>query len=84
MVHALAEQELVTRERDAIDQRQVRISLSERGRRAVEEEHERMGRLMDARIALLDPSDQEAITRALPALERLLGTESHPCQRKDS
>lgn len=74
MVHALAEHDLITRERDGLDHRQVWISLSERGRGAVAHEHGRMRQIVLARLEQLGPEDQQTIAAAVPALERLLQT----------
>lgn len=82
MVHALAAHDLVARERDGADQRQVWISLSERGRAAVEDERARMRAVFLGRFEQLDEADQERIAQAIPALERLLAVEPQPCQRK--
>lgn len=84
MVHALAEHDLVSRARDGADQRQVWISLSETGRRAVEDERGRVMAVFLARFRQLPPEDREVIERAIPALERLLATDPPPCPRKDS
>lgn len=84
MVHALAEHDLVTRDRDGADQRQVWIALSERGREAVEAERRRMREVLLARLAQLSDEDREQIARAIPALERLLAADPTPCHRKDT
>jgi DNA-binding MarR family transcriptional regulator len=84
MVHALAEHDLVVRARDGADQRQVWISLSETGRRAVDGERRRVMAVFLARFRQLPPEDRDAIERAIPALERLLAADPHPCQRKDT
>jgi DNA-binding MarR family transcriptional regulator len=84
MVHALAEHDLVARKRDGADQRQVWISLSDRGRTAVEDERGRMRALFLARFEQLDEGDKELIARAVPALERLLAADPHACPRKDT
>lgn len=84
MVHALAEHHLVARARDGADQRQVWISLSERGRQAVEDERGRMRALILARFEQLDEPDRERIANAIPALERMLATEASACPRKDT
>jgi DNA-binding MarR family transcriptional regulator len=84
MVHALAELDLVRRERDEADQRQVWISLSERGQRAVGLERGRMTDVLLHRFRQLDRDDQARIAQAVPALERLLQSEPRPCgTRKD-
>ena len=84
MVHALAEHNLVSRARDGADQRQVWISLSDEGRRAVDDERKRMRGVLFARLEQLDTEDRETILNAIPALERLLDTEAPPCARKDT
>jgi DNA-binding MarR family transcriptional regulator len=84
MVRALAEHDLVSRERDGVDQRQVWISLSARGRQAVADERGRMREVVLARVARLDTADRDAIARAIPAFERLLETHPHACHRKDT
>ena len=86
MVRALAEHQLVTRERDGADQRQVWISLTERGREAVEDERARMREVFLVRFEQLDESDQALIASAVPALERLLEVHPSPCHQnqKDS
>ncbi len=82
MVHALAEHGLINRERDAEDQRVVWISLSESGRRAVADERRRWRALFLHRFNQLSPADQDAIARAIPALERLVDTDR--CEKEGS
>ena len=72
MIHALAERDLVTRERDESDQRVVWLELSATGRTAVEEERRRMREVFLRRFEQLGEDDRQRIAAAIPALQRLL------------
>ena len=84
MVRRLVEHGFVTRERDPADQRIVWITVAEEGRRALEAEHARWRSVFLHRFEQLEPHDQQLISDALPAFERLLATARHSCSRKDS
>ena len=83
MVRSLSEGGLVRRERDDADQRIVWLTLSDEGRRVVEDERRRWRAVFLQRFERLDAADQRLIADAVPALERLLGTEPYACTRKD-
>lgn len=79
MVRRLVEQGMVERARDADDQRVVWLAITDAGREVVEEERRRWREVFLQRFEQLDPDDQRLIAEAIPALERLLDTDPHPC-----
>ncbi len=79
MVRRLVEQGMVERARDTDDQRVVWLTITDAGREVVEEERRRWREVFLKRFEQLDPEDQRLIAEAIPALERLLDTDSHPC-----
>ena len=71
MIHALADRDLITRERAADDQRVVWIDLSDTGRTALEEERRRLREVFLRRFEHLGEDDRQRIAAAIPALQRL-------------
>jgi DNA-binding MarR family transcriptional regulator len=63
---------LIERESDPADGRVVLVSVSPHGKRLMERSRRRKTAYLARGLELLDPSDREALARALPALERLL------------
>ena len=80
MVRSLVDEGLVERERDADDQRVVRLTITDIGRRTVEDERRAWRDVFLARFTQLSDLDQQAIIDAVPALERLLATD--PCRKE--
>ena len=74
LVKRLEEQGLVARGRDAADGRVALISLTGAGAAALDEFRRRSRGALAERLAGLAPEDREAVSRALPAIARLLET----------
>ncbi len=68
----LDERGLIVRTPDPEDARSVRVSLSPRGHRVLEDVRSRRTALLDARLARLTPQQRAALVAALPALEALV------------
>jgi DNA-binding MarR family transcriptional regulator len=83
MVRSLAEHKLVSRERDAVDQRVVWITLSESGRTLLDSERREWQKIFQHRFEQLTFEDQALIRNALPAFEHLLDTEPISIQEKE-
>jgi hypothetical protein len=71
VVNGLEEIGLVQRIRDTSDGRAIRVSLTERGRDALQDSGRREAGLLDQLIAELPGADREVILAAIPALGRL-------------
>lgn len=72
---------LVTRGPDAHDARVVLVSLTPNGRNVLTEANRRRNSILAAQFAGLSAADREAITTAIPALDRLSSALSKPNQR---
>jgi len=71
IVKRLAAQEVVARRPHEEDGRVVLVDLTPAGRAAMEVFRESRIDALQARLAILDPEDRDAISNALPALQRL-------------
>lgn len=76
IVATLEQRQLVERTDDPNDRRCSLISLSPAGRDLLDEMRAAARGFISAHLSQLDPDDVAALERALPALERLLGTET--------
>ena len=72
-VAALVERELVLRQDDPSDGRQVILSLTDEGRRTLRAIRRRRDAWMSSRVSLLTPEEQEVLTRATEILTRVAG-----------
>ena len=72
-VAALVERELVSRQDDPSDGRQVILSLTDDGRRTLRAIRRRRDAWMSSRVSLLTPEEQEVLTRATEILTRVAG-----------
>lgn len=72
-VAALVERELVSRQDDPSDGRQVILSLTDEGRRTLRAIRRRRDAWMSSRVSLLTPEEQEVLTRATEILTRVAG-----------
>ena len=70
-VAALVERELVLRQDDPSDGRQVILSLTDEGRRTLRAIRRRRDAWMSSRVSLLTPEEQEVLTRATEILTRV-------------
>jgi DNA-binding MarR family transcriptional regulator len=73
IVGRLEQEGLVVREPDPADGRVARVRLSPSGRRLMERSRSRKTAYLARRLESLSPEDREALRRALPVLERILG-----------
>ena len=73
IVAKLEEQGLLVRELDDRDRRVARVTTTAAGDAFLKQSRSRRNEFLDARLAELSADDLEAITRALPAIERLAG-----------
>ncbi|GGC86600.1 hypothetical protein GCM10011512_11850 [Tersicoccus solisilvae] len=73
LVSRLEKAGLVQRTSDPDDARAVRVRLTERGRETLEGVNGRRNAYLARRLARLDAADRQALSRAVPALERLVG-----------
>lgn len=69
----LEERGLVVRTVDAADRRVARLAITESGRRLLEETRSRRDAYLAERLQALPAAELEALTHALPILERLVG-----------
>lgn len=76
LVAGLEERGLAERRRDSEDRRRSVITLSREGERLLADMRAAGMSWLAARLDTLDGSDRRAVRDALPALERLLGTET--------
>lgn len=72
-VAALVERELVSRQDDPSDGRQVILSLTDEGRRTLRAIRRRRDAWMSSRVSLLTLEEQEVLTRATEILTRVAG-----------
>ncbi len=72
-VAALVERELVSRQDDPSDGRQVILSLTDDGRRTLRAIRRRRDAWMSSRVSVLTPEEQEVLTRATEILTRVAG-----------
>jgi len=72
-VAALVERELVLRQDDPSDGRQVILSLTDEGRRTLRAIRRRRDAWMSSRVSLLTPEEQEVLARATEILTRVAG-----------
>jgi DNA-binding MarR family transcriptional regulator len=72
LVDRLTSQGLVRRHPSATDRRWVLVEITDTGRDALAERLQRRVDYLDDLLAALSAADRTAITRALPALERLI------------
>jgi len=71
IVHALANQKLVTKSADPADARSIRIAATLRGKRALLAGRRRRLQALAEAIARLPAADQAALRRALPILAKI-------------
>lgn len=71
MLVKLAEDGLVTRDRDPASRRRMRLELTDKGRAAIERVRETLFARLTTRLEGLTPEARRAVDAALPALERL-------------
>lgn len=69
----LEERGLVVRTVDATDRRVARLAITESGRRLLEETRSRRDAYLAERLQALSATELDALTQALPILERLVG-----------
>ena len=72
MLVKLAQENLVTRERDPASRRRMQLLLTERGERVMAAVRQTVFAKVEARLAQLDAGARADLERALPALEVLL------------
>ncbi len=72
-VAALAERDLVSRQDDPSDGRQVIVALTEEGRRTMQATRRKRDAWMSSRILLLSPEEQAVLARATEILTRVAG-----------
>jgi DNA-binding MarR family transcriptional regulator len=71
MLVKLAQENLVTRERDPASRRRMQLQLTEKGMRVMQAVRAGVFAGMDARLAQLDETARADLERAMPALELL-------------
>ena len=71
MLVKLAQENLVTRERDPASRRRMQLQLTERGQRVMAAVRESVFARVEARLSLLDAGSRADLERAMPALELL-------------
>jgi DNA-binding MarR family transcriptional regulator len=69
----LEEGGLVVRSVDPVDRRVAHLAITDAGRRLLEKTRSRRDAYLATRLRALAPDELEALTRALPIFERLLG-----------
>jgi DNA-binding MarR family transcriptional regulator len=75
LVNRLAEAGYAERVPDPTDRRATLVRITAAGRAALAERHAQRAAVLRARMAVLNERDQHLLTAALPAIERLLGTD---------
>jgi DNA-binding MarR family transcriptional regulator len=78
LVHRLAEGGYAERVPDPSDGRASLVRITEAGRAALAERFAARAALLQDRLAQLGKEDQRLLAAALPAIERLIATPSHP------
>jgi DNA-binding MarR family transcriptional regulator len=71
MLVKLAQENLVTRERDPASRRRMQLLLTERGERVMASVRANVFTRIEARLAQLDATARADLDRAMPALELL-------------
>lgn len=71
MVSQLAEDGLLSRSRDRLDARSVRLTVTEAGAARIEQWRDIRSELAGQALEALSPADRQALTAAVPALTRL-------------
>jgi DNA-binding MarR family transcriptional regulator len=82
LVNRLADAGYAERVADPTDRRAALVRITEAGRAVLAERTALRGRVLRDRLAQLDFDDQQLLLAALPAIERLIATESTPAARK--
>jgi DNA-binding MarR family transcriptional regulator len=75
LVNRLAEAGYAERVSDPTDRRAALVRITPAGQAALAERHAQRAAVLRARMAVLSDHDQHLLTAALPAIERLLGTD---------
>jgi DNA-binding MarR family transcriptional regulator len=78
LVGRLAEQGLLRRERSLPDSRSVRLTITDKARRRLEEWRDLRAELASEVLATMTAEDRQALAGAIPALIRLAGRMEHP------
>ncbi len=72
IIDKLIEMDLVVREHDQVDRRNVTIVLSEKGYAFIDEKREEMGQLIGDMLATLPPEDIEVLNRSALGISSVL------------